>query len=62
MTVSPESFSFFVGELEKCLEDHEHLPELFIKHVSGTMTMMIKMMMMMMMIYLTWNYFSFLLL
>ncbi|XP_054471827.1 kalirin [Anoplopoma fimbria] len=23
---------FFVGELEKCLEDHEHLPELFIKH------------------------------
>uniref|UniRef100_A0A7N8X1X4 non-specific serine/threonine protein kinase n=1 Tax=Mastacembelus armatus TaxID=205130 RepID=A0A7N8X1X4_9TELE len=25
---------FFVGELEKCLEDHEHLPELFIKHVS----------------------------
>lgn len=24
---------FFVGELEKCLDDHEHLPELFIKHV-----------------------------
>ncbi|XP_028991626.1 kalirin isoform X5 [Betta splendens] len=23
---------FFVGELEKCLEDNEHLPELFIKH------------------------------
>lgn len=23
---------FFVGELEKCLDDHEHLPELFIKH------------------------------
>ncbi|XP_056145619.1 kalirin [Lampris incognitus] len=23
---------FFVGELEKCLEDHEHLPQLFIKH------------------------------
>ncbi|KAK9537252.1 hypothetical protein VZT92_004885 [Zoarces viviparus] len=23
---------FFVEELEKCLEDHEHLPELFIKH------------------------------
>ncbi|KAM3608101.1 uncharacterized protein V6R79_019102 [Siganus canaliculatus] len=23
---------FFVVELEKCLEDHEHLPELFIKH------------------------------
>lgn len=23
---------FFVGELEKCLEDHEKLPELFIKH------------------------------
>lgn len=57
MTVSPESFSFFVGELEKCLEDHEHLPELFIKHVSGTMTtMMIKMMMTA--IYLTWNDFS----
>lgn len=25
--------SFFVGELEKCLDDHEKLPELFIKHV-----------------------------
>uniref|UniRef100_A0AAR2M3I1 non-specific serine/threonine protein kinase n=1 Tax=Pygocentrus nattereri TaxID=42514 RepID=A0AAR2M3I1_PYGNA len=24
--------NFFVGELEKCLEDHEKLPELFIKH------------------------------
>ncbi|XP_027020156.2 kalirin isoform X5 [Tachysurus fulvidraco] len=23
---------FFVGELEKCLDDHEKLPELFIKH------------------------------
>uniref|UniRef100_A0A6Q2XHM2 non-specific serine/threonine protein kinase n=1 Tax=Esox lucius TaxID=8010 RepID=A0A6Q2XHM2_ESOLU len=23
---------FFVGELEKCLEDNDHLPELFIKH------------------------------
>lgn len=23
---------FFVGELEKCLDDHEHLAELFIKH------------------------------
>ncbi|XP_016895183.1 kalirin-like isoform X1 [Cynoglossus semilaevis] len=23
---------FFVGELEKCVDDHEHLPELFIKH------------------------------
>ncbi|XP_041858726.1 kalirin isoform X2 [Melanotaenia boesemani] len=23
---------FFVGELEKCLDDHEHLPELFIRH------------------------------
>ncbi|KAM9341804.1 kalirin [Pholidichthys leucotaenia] len=23
---------FFVGELEKCLDDHERLPELFIKH------------------------------
>lgn len=23
---------YFVGELEKCLEDHEHLAELFIKH------------------------------
>lgn len=34
------SFSFFVGELEKCLEDNEHLPELFIKHVSGTLMMM----------------------
>lgn len=22
-----------MGELEKCLDDHEHLPELFIKHV-----------------------------
>lgn len=30
-----DSVRFFVGELEKCLEDHEHLPELFIKHVSG---------------------------
>lgn len=57
MTVSPESFSFFVGELEKCLEDHEHLPELFIKHVSGTMTTMMKKMMMTA-IYLTWNDFS----
>ena len=26
-----------MGELEKCLEDHEHLPELFIKHVSKTL-------------------------
>lgn len=31
------SVRFFVGELEKCLEDNEHLPELFIKHVSGTL-------------------------
>ena len=30
------SVSFFVVELEKCLDDHEHLPELFIKHVSDT--------------------------
>lgn len=36
--------SFFVGELEKCLEDHEHLPELFIKHVSYTLMMMTMMM------------------
>lgn len=28
-----------MGELEKCLEDNEHLPELFIKHVSGTLMM-----------------------
>lgn len=35
--------SFFVGELEKCLEDHEHLPELFIKHVSDTLMMMMMM-------------------
>lgn len=26
--------SYFVGELEKCLDDHEYLAELFIKHVS----------------------------
>lgn len=34
-----------MGELEKCLEDNEHLPELFIKHVSGTLTAMVIMMM-----------------
>lgn len=28
-----------MGELEKCLEDNEHLPELFIKHVSETLMM-----------------------
>lgn len=28
-------FSFFLGELEKCLEDPEKLGSLFVKHVSA---------------------------
>lgn len=31
---SPFVFSFFLGELEKCLEDPEKLGSLFVKHVS----------------------------
>lgn len=29
------SFSFFLGELEKCLDDPDHLGHLFVKHVSS---------------------------
>lgn len=29
------SFSFFLGELEKCLDDPDHLGPLFVKHVSS---------------------------
>lgn len=31
-------FSFFLGELEKCLEDPEKLGSLFVKHVSANVT------------------------
>lgn len=29
------SFSFFMGEMEKCLDDPDHLGLLFVKHVSS---------------------------
>lgn len=29
------SFSFFLGELEKCLDEPDHLGTLFVKHVSS---------------------------
>lgn len=31
----PCFFSFFLGELEKCLDDPDHLGLLFVKHVSS---------------------------
>lgn len=34
-TNNPCSFSFFLGELEKCLDDPDHLGPLFVKHVSS---------------------------
>lgn len=34
-TNNPYSYSFFLGELEKCLDDPDHLGPLFVKHVSS---------------------------
>lgn len=34
-TNNPCCFSFFLGELERCIDDPDHLGTLFVKHVSS---------------------------
>lgn len=36
LTPSPFSFSFFLVELERCVQNHDLLADLFIRHVSSS--------------------------